>query len=322
MSYVKIGARREHPFTIIDTRILENENISWRAKGMLSYLISRPPNWKILIVDLVKRSTEGREACYSALAELGRNGYLSYDSVREKGKFVRADYTIFEEPDPKMAEKWHEAVAGRTAARDAAASQKAVSGQTESGYPDANKKDVSKKDINKKEEIKEKQGAAENAAPPPPASPSQESFRSETSTQGTATQERTRTATKSKDVPPAAALPEWLPLEDWHGYLAMRKAIKKPATEYAQKLVLKRLDELRQTGHDPALVLQTSIRSNWQDVYPLKNQPGTDITQAGKPAYRGKPRTSEEASQRDADEAAKSLAILQERIARRNGNDG
>lgn len=76
---------------------------------------------------------------------------------------------------------------------------------------------------------------------------------------------------KTKGAPPA--LPDWLPLASWNGYLEMRKKIKKPPTDRAITLLLNALEVMRAEGQDIAAVLDKSTMSNWTDVYPLKNAP-------------------------------------------------
>jgi hypothetical protein len=84
--------------------------------------------------------------------------------------------------------------------------------------------------------------------------------------------------TRAKKVAPAAAgagvLPDWLPLEAWHAFLDMRKKIKKPATDYAQTLLIKKLTAFRADDKDPGVILNQSIMNGWQDLYAPKDQDG------------------------------------------------
>ena len=73
---------------------------------------------------------------------------------------------------------------------------------------------------------------------------------------------------KTKGAPPA--LPDWLPLASWNGYLEMRKKIKKPPTDRAITLLLNALEGMRADGQDLATVLDKSTMANWVDVYPAK----------------------------------------------------
>jgi hypothetical protein len=77
---------------------------------------------------------------------------------------------------------------------------------------------------------------------------------------------------KKKDKPTTARapLPEWLPLETWSAFLKMRKRIRRPATEDAEVLLIRKLESLRESGNPPKEVLEQSIRNSWQDVFALK----------------------------------------------------
>lgn len=65
-------------------------------------------------------------------------------------------------------------------------------------------------------------------------------------------------------------LPDWVSVEAWDGYLEMRLKIKRPLTKRAGEMALRRLDQLRQKGWDPSMVLDQSTFMCWQGLYPLK----------------------------------------------------
>ena len=99
--------RRPERFAIISTAILENESLSWRAKGIFSYLISRPDGWTIRVQDLINRSTEGRDAVKSALKELRAAGYASLlQSRNDKGHIIGTTYQIYEQPINVQPADW------------------------------------------------------------------------------------------------------------------------------------------------------------------------------------------------------------------------
>lgn len=54
-------------------------------------------------------------------------------------------------------------------------------------------------------------------------------------------------------------------------FLQMRSFIKKPMTEYALKLMLKKLDEIGNTDDTKIAILNQSITNNWQCIFPLKD---------------------------------------------------
>jgi len=84
-------------------------------------------------------------------------------------------------------------------------------------------------------------------------------------------------------------LPTWLPLEAWEAFLAMRQKIRKPATEYAQKLLITKLAQFRERGLPPEAILNQSIENSWQDLYALKNEAGWGYGGKAAPTNSGRP---------------------------------
>lgn len=107
--------------------------------------------------------------------------------------------------------------------------------------------------------------------------------------QNLATQTQTQTQIHKVQEPkaktPQAALPNWLPAEEWKAFTEMRQKIRKPMTITAASLVIKKLDSLRSRGHPPKEVLEQSIMHSWQGVFELKgdgNHGGTGANGTGK----------------------------------------
>ncbi len=87
------------PFVMIDKRIVENPALSWSAKGMLAYLLSRPNNWTINIRDLINRATEGEFAVRRITKELIQSGHLKRIIERGENKtFKRFIMEVHEQP--------------------------------------------------------------------------------------------------------------------------------------------------------------------------------------------------------------------------------
>lgn len=64
--------------------------------------------------------------------------------------------------------------------------------------------------------------------------------------------------------------PDWIPKEAWLGFVEMRKARKRPLTERAKDLIIRKLDDFQQRGFDIEAILDTSITNGWIDVYEPK----------------------------------------------------
>lgn len=76
---------------------------------------------------------------------------------------------------------------------------------------------------------------------------------------------------EDKEQAPAAPLPDWLPIDAWKAYLAMRKQIKKTLTVDGFPLAIKKLENLRSKGNDPRQVLEQSVLNSWQGLFEVKN---------------------------------------------------
>ena len=89
MSNTIIRAPRRHRFVIMDQRAVEDDRLSWAARGLLCYLLSRPDDWKVLVNDLRKRGNLGRDGIYRLLRELRTLGYARFQRVRDKHGRIR-----------------------------------------------------------------------------------------------------------------------------------------------------------------------------------------------------------------------------------------
>jgi hypothetical protein len=78
------------------------------------------------------------------------------------------------------------------------------------------------------------------------------------------------TETEKKSV--AVEIPDWLDVNDWKDFIAMRKKIGKPMTDRAMKIIISKLEKMKDKGISTSVALQNSIVSGWQDVYEPKVQ--------------------------------------------------
>lgn len=89
-------------YTIISNKILEDKNLTWKAKGLMAYLLSRPEDWRVFMKQLEGISKDGKHATRSALQELIDKGYIVKKVLRDKkGKFSAFLYEVYEEPSLK-----------------------------------------------------------------------------------------------------------------------------------------------------------------------------------------------------------------------------
>lgn len=100
MPIVKAAKHKSGTYFTADRTAIEDAKLSWSAKGMWSYLMSKPAKWRIIIADLINSSSDGRDKVYSILAELIEAGYV----IRERElnpttkQYTATVYTVYELP--------------------------------------------------------------------------------------------------------------------------------------------------------------------------------------------------------------------------------
>lgn len=145
-------ARHERNFTIIDNDLLRDQTLSFRATGLLAYMLSMPPGWEPTGRELGEVKTEGRDAVFKALREIEIAGYLV--RTREHGAdghWVHVS-TIYESlADARSAEANS---CANPVEPPCPGNQDLVSGTT-SGFPGPGYPDPDSQDIKAKEQPKE-----------------------------------------------------------------------------------------------------------------------------------------------------------------------
>jgi hypothetical protein len=93
--------KRDCPYVQIDKRPLEDERLSWKAKGILAYLLSKPPGWEVRREDIENHGTDGREAVQSGLADLAAHGYASLENIQDptSGRLIGKRWIVAESPE-------------------------------------------------------------------------------------------------------------------------------------------------------------------------------------------------------------------------------
>jgi len=97
-----IRAKHKNRFTQIPNAIFEDRRLSIAAKGLLVYLLSRPPNWTVRHDQLQYTLDMGRKQLTKLLDELAEAGYLDRDEHQgrdEHNRFLPYDYTVRDVPE-------------------------------------------------------------------------------------------------------------------------------------------------------------------------------------------------------------------------------
>ena len=88
-------------YTVMSNHHLRNKELTLKAKGLLSQMLSLPENWDYTLAGLSYINRESIDAIRTAIWELEKAGYITRRQGRdEKGKMTAIEYTIYEQPQP------------------------------------------------------------------------------------------------------------------------------------------------------------------------------------------------------------------------------
>ena len=96
---------RNTGYTVMSNHHLRNKELSLKAKGLLSQMLSLPEDWDYTLAGLSHINREKIDAIREAVKELEKAGYIVRSRERdEKGRLRGADYVIYEQPQPREPE--------------------------------------------------------------------------------------------------------------------------------------------------------------------------------------------------------------------------
>ena len=85
-------------YTVMSNYHLQDRNLSYKAKGLLSFMLSLPEDWDYSLAGLVSVSKENIKAIRTILNELKDNGYLVIEQDRGDKGYYKYNYIIYEQP--------------------------------------------------------------------------------------------------------------------------------------------------------------------------------------------------------------------------------
>lgn len=86
-------------YTVMSNHHLRNVELTLKAKGLLSQMLSLPETWDYTLAGLSRINREKIDAIREAVRELERAGYIVRSRERDdKGRLRGADYIIYEQP--------------------------------------------------------------------------------------------------------------------------------------------------------------------------------------------------------------------------------
>ena len=96
---------RNRGYTVMSNHHLRNKELSLKAKGLLSQMLSLPEDWDYTLAGLSLINREKIDAIREAVRELERAGYIVRSRERDaKGRLRGAEYVIYEQPQPPTSD--------------------------------------------------------------------------------------------------------------------------------------------------------------------------------------------------------------------------
>lgn len=86
-------------YTVMSNTHLKDRRLSYKSKGLLSVILSLPPDWDYTITGLSVIAADGIDSVKTAIKELEQYGYVSRTQLRdERGRMAQNEYRVYENP--------------------------------------------------------------------------------------------------------------------------------------------------------------------------------------------------------------------------------
>lgn len=88
---------KDRNYTVIKNTIFHDKRISWGAKGVLGYALTKPDDWSLYISEVVKNGSDKKTKVSFYFKELREAGYFELKRIYENGKIAKIEYIISEQ---------------------------------------------------------------------------------------------------------------------------------------------------------------------------------------------------------------------------------
>jgi hypothetical protein len=93
-----IRVKKDKGFFAVSNTPFNDKELSWEARGIMGYLLSKPDEWQIRFYDLVNQGPAGEHKIRRVLKELEKQGYMDRQRIQtDEGKFDWVT-TLYETP--------------------------------------------------------------------------------------------------------------------------------------------------------------------------------------------------------------------------------
>lgn len=88
-------------YTLVDNDYIQSGELSLKAKGLLTYMLSLPDNWEYSLEGLYSSCKDGKSSLRNTLKELIDKNYLIIERIRDENGLYKYNYQIYEKPSKK-----------------------------------------------------------------------------------------------------------------------------------------------------------------------------------------------------------------------------
>ena len=107
MSIVRVA--KNSNYVVMNRTALNDKRLSWKAKGIMAYLLSMPDDWVFYMDELVTHAKDGRDSFRSGFKELKDAGYVERRAIKDEKtkKIISWETIVHEIPMEPVTEKPH-----------------------------------------------------------------------------------------------------------------------------------------------------------------------------------------------------------------------
>lgn len=85
-------------YLAVENALFEDKELSWEARGVQGYLLSKPDNWQVPVYDLVRHGPAGEHKISRILRELQAAGYISRRRITRPDGTFEWETEVYETP--------------------------------------------------------------------------------------------------------------------------------------------------------------------------------------------------------------------------------
>ena len=93
-----VRVEKKTNYTIIDNTALRDNRLSWKAKGLMAYMLSMPDDWTFYMEELQKHATDGKSSFRSGFNELKKLGYVERRRTQREDGTFSWETIVYEKP--------------------------------------------------------------------------------------------------------------------------------------------------------------------------------------------------------------------------------